>query len=706
MSEDIHIKNEKIKSDFSDSVNENDEKVENKEKTESEEKNSLDDEDEDNKILSLFEPESSKNIENKTKKKKDSDEVGEGEGEGEAEDEEDNDDEDDIFDDDDYDDDDDDEDNDRSDISSDDKKKKDPYRYYINSKVANFIFFENLEKGDYLYGIEENKYYKVLKINSKEANYVDKYDITLELVDNLKAKKQKEKNEMKKVSGNILFKGLNFKNNKNENKEKNKKEDKTENINPEINEDEKKESKIDKNNKQKNVKTLKNNIKETNESDKKKLDEEKGKEDKENGENKENKEDKKDGDNKKDKKESNKDKNKENDKEKEKKEKEKEEEKINKKEEKNEKKEKAQKKEVKKEKEKEDEKEKGEKEEKNNEKDEKEELKKEKEKNKEENNEEKVKEKDNENEKIKEKKPSNIEQNESTKKAKSTKKNNNKKITVTLTMKDYSKYTDLQKITIFYINYLNFFHKIDMTININCSISNIINKFQKLYHIPIDKYSEEKPPLLVFINNKKYSPLNSLKKKYFTPNKFDYKNDYVIILEKENHKFEEIDLGTRNTYLNLKGVKIPHFVFSAYYNLQVESFIISKNILNLECEIYELKKEMNINIDPENEKGSKKIAKEFLDLNWKERCSLITIIKSSAMKKSKENYDANCFEINRKFILTQGKVYVFLITTSNKKVYAFNPRHLAKEGLVIISKDDKAILNGFKSKKISDFIAY
>ena len=81
-----------------------------------------------------------------------------------------------------------------------------------------------------------------------------------------------------------------------------------------------------------------------------------------------------------------------------------------------------------------------------------------------------------------------------------------------------------------------------MIININCSINNIITKFQKIYHIPKDRFSEEKPPLLVFINNKKYSPLNSVKNKYFTPNKFDYKNDYVIILEKENYKFEEIVL--------------------------------------------------------------------------------------------------------------------------------------------------------------------
>ena len=62
-------------------------------------------------------------------------------------------------------------------------------------------------------------------------------------------------------------------------------------------------------------------------------------------------------------------------------------------------------------------------------------------------------------------------------------------------MKDYSKYTFLQKIKIFYINYLNIFHRIDMIININCSINNIVNQFQKLYHIPCDRYSDDTKPL-------------------------------------------------------------------------------------------------------------------------------------------------------------------------------------------------------------------
>ena len=224
-----------------------------------------------------------------------------------------------------------------------------------------------------------------------------------------------------------------------------------------------------------------------------------------------------------------------------------------------------------------------------------------------------------------------------------------------------------------------------MLININCSIKELVNEFSKLYHIPTERFSE-KSPISFFINGKKYSSSNDIRKKFFIPNKFDYKNDYIILMEKGSFNFTEIDMGTRNNYYNLKEIKIPHFVYSSYYNYLIESFIISKNLTTLECEIYEIKKEVYLKIEPNNEKSTKQKIKEFLDLNWKERTNFICTIKSGNIKKSKENYDANCFEINRKFILTHGKMYIFLITSSNKKMYVFNPRHISKEGLFIVSK--------------------
>ena len=617
-------------------------------------KDSLNDEEENKKSES--DSESSKDLDSESN----SEEKGKKDEDKGDEDNEENDDEEDIDDDDDIEDD---EEEDKSGYS-DDKKKKDPYRYYLISKVDYSINIKNLKNGDYLYGIKENKFYKVIDRNTKNSNNADNFTIILSLIDTSKAKTKKAKNEMKKIADNILYTALKYEN-KNWNKEANKDEKK----NLDKKEEEAKGIKNQENSSE-NLKKIENKI-------------EKGDEEKNKGkENEEVKESKNSKDNliqeeKEEIKEDKKEKVEEN---------ENSEEKIKKNEE------------INNEDKKEEIVEKGDKEENT----EKEKKKKEKEQRSDKN--EKGEEKEKENKKDKK---TNEEKNDkkSSKKSKS-----KKKLGLPITIKDYSNYTSLQKINIFYINYLNISHRLDMIIDINSSINDVILTFQKLYHFYCDKYSDEKPPLIVFINNKRYSPLSKTKNKYFIPTKFDYKNDFLVILEKETYKFEEYDMGRNRHYssnkVNLKGAKVPHFVYSSYYNLQVESFIITKNIQYLECEVYELKKEFYFNIDPGNKRVSKKKIKDFLDLNWKEKSTLICVVKSGALRKSKDNYDGNCFEINKKFILLHGKIYIFVVTSSNKRVYTFNPRDFHNNGLIIVTRDDKGILNGFKAKRISDFIAY
>lgn len=529
-------------------------------------------------------------LSNDHEEENDQEEENDNEEENDDEDEEENDD------DDDDEDDNDDEEEEKSSIDYSEKKKKEPYHAYLNSKIENSNYLHLLEKGDYIYNKEQNKFYKIVKNDENNLSSSEKkkeHNIVIELIDNLKSKSKKEKNQMKKMSENIILK-------KASDKEINEKKDEENNN---LKENEGIEEKKD------NEKILKENIEEKDIIDKNKFvgilqNEIKNQINKKEDNNIESKE--KDI--------------------------------INIK------------------------------------------------------NNEIIKEKENyKGKKINEEKlPIN--------------KNIKTKNYINITIKDYSKYTFLQKIKIFYINYLNISYSIKMLININCSIKELVNEFSKLYHIPTERFSE-KSSISFFINGKKYSSSNDIRKKFFIPNKFDYKNDYIILMEKGSFKFDEIDMGTRNNYYNLKEIKIPHFVYSSYYNYLIESFIISKNLTTLECELYEIKKEAYLKIEPNNEKSTRQKIKEFLDLNWKERTNFICTIKSGNIKKSKENYDANCFEINRKFILTHGKMYIFLITSSNKKMYVFNPRHISKEGLFIVSKDNKSILNGFKAKKISDFIA-
>ena len=291
-------------------------------------------------------------------------------------------------------------------------------------------------------------------------------------------------------------------------------------------------------------------------------------------------------------------------------------------------------------------------------------------------------------------------------KEKNTKKNKKPKNTnLKEVIRDFSEYTFFQKIRIIYLNSLNnpvvFYHKI----NINCSIKEIVNQFLSLYHFKHEKYSD-KVPLFFFINGKKHSTSNRTRNKFFIPTKFDYKNDYVLILEKQNLKLKEFDLGTRSNYLNLRGALIPHVVYNSLYNFDIDSFIISKDLVSLECQIFEFKKEINIRQHTDNERTIKQKLKDILDLNWKEKSNLIATIKSVKVQKSKDNYNANLFELSRRFIMPQGKIYIFLIKSSYKKLYAFCGRHISSEGIFIVSKNDKSLLNGFRGKTMSDFVAY
>ena len=281
--------------------------------------------------------------------------------------------------------------------------------------------------------------------------------------------------------------------------------------------------------------------------------------------------------------------------------------------------------------------------------------------------------------------------------------NKNLKNIINISYKEYSNYKIHQRIKIKYINYLNMYLELEISININCSIKDMSEIFSKMYHIPNRSILRLTPSLVIIINNIKYWQYNDIKNKYFIPNKFDYNNDYVIIIEKEYFDFKEVDLGSYSNYLNLKNEKVPHFVCSLYYNFEIGAFIVSKCCLKLKCEIYELKIDKYFNIDFYDEKKTKNKIKEFLDLNWKEKTKLISVIKSDEIKKVVDNFNGIGFKINKKLKLIHGNMYIFLVSSPDNKIYTFNPRSISKEGLIIVSKNDKSILIGFEAKKISDF---
>ena len=264
----------------------------------------------------------------------------------------------------------------------------------------------------------------------------------------------------------------------------------------------------------------------------------------------------------------------------------------------------------------------------------------------------------------------------------------------------FQQYSFYKNVKIYYLNYLNKKFCLNVPININWKIKDFFNYFVKLYHIPNDK-PQNQSSISIFIKNQEISLINN-KKKFFIPSFFDYEKDYIIILEKENMEIINIDLGSQNKRFNFCGKKIPHIVFSSYNNFCVESIIVSNQLNILECDIYEFKEKYYFNLERNLGKYNFKKAKEILlSGDWQKKCKYLTSIKSINSSIYKNNEDAKSFSIWPKIILYHDKSYVFLITSPDLRINVFNSGS-ADQGLFIISNDDKAILNGFNCKIISD----
>ena len=269
---------------------------------------------------------------------------------------------------------------------------------------------------------------------------------------------------------------------------------------------------------------------------------------------------------------------------------------------------------------------------------------------------------------------------------------------------NYKNFSNNKKIKIYYINYLNIKYTLNLLININWKLNQFLDYFSKLYHIPNTK-STYKSIITIFIKNEQFSGKDLIynKKKLFLPTLFDYEKDYIFILEHINNDIINIDLGSKNSKNNFKGEKVPHIVFSSHNNFYVESILVSNKLNFLECEIYVFKDDYYFNLERNIGKYNFKKAKEALSSSdWKNKCKYVTSIKSIKSSPYKNNEDVISFSISNKLILCHDKSYVFLITSPNLNINVFNSGS-GDQGLFIISYDDKAILNGFICKKISDF---
>ena len=266
------------------------------------------------------------------------------------------------------------------------------------------------------------------------------------------------------------------------------------------------------------------------------------------------------------------------------------------------------------------------------------------------------------------------------------------------------KFSVFKKIKIHYLNYLNTKFTFTILININIKLKDFVSMLTKMYHFPNQK-SLNKPNLALFIKGEQYTGkcLNYSNETLFVPSKFDYNKDYVLVLEYQNFDIINIDFGSKNSKYNFQGEKIPHIVFSSYNNFCLESILVSNKLSYLECDIYVFKDEICLNVERNIGKYNLRKAKDILSsIDWKEKCKFLTTIKSIKSSTYKNNDDVISFSITSNLILRHNKTYVFVINTPKININVFNSG-CGDQGLFIISSDDKAILNGFICKILSDF---
>ena len=272
--------------------------------------------------------------------------------------------------------------------------------------------------------------------------------------------------------------------------------------------------------------------------------------------------------------------------------------------------------------------------------------------------------------------------------------------------KDIKEYTLFKKVKMHYLNYFNKKRTIEIIININWKLKEFVDYLIKLYHIP---ETENNSNIILFIKNKLYSGEDIEKNDYklFLPHNFNYQNDNIIIIEKENLDKLNLDLGSSIDKYNFKTREIPHIIYCSYFNFCLESILVSNQLNELECQIYQFyDKITSLNLEPNIGKYYYEKAKGMLSSNWKSKCKYITFIKSLRSTTYRNNGEINeevaSFSINPKINLYHDKVYVFLIKTPSSNINIFESG-ATDQGIFIVSSDNKNIINGFICRKLSDF---
>ena len=262
----------------------------------------------------------------------------------------------------------------------------------------------------------------------------------------------------------------------------------------------------------------------------------------------------------------------------------------------------------------------------------------------------------------------------------------NKEIELEINEENYTDFSTYHNIKVYYINYMNRNLSFNFIVNINNDFKDFCECFKGINNIQSN--------IEIVYRNEKITSLSSYK---FSPDKYDYENDYIIVLELKNTNDISIKTNFYTKYeICIKG-NVPHLIIPKE-NVKVELIKVPPQFQSINIDIYQT----TLNLVHFSVSKQKNLGQKFLAGNWKNDVTLIQNILCSNSKN--KTYDSKEFVISQDLYLKSGITYIFdmyipatHIKVNHKKVYSCDYAN-------IIAQKDRMFIIGYDGKSISDFV--
>jgi hypothetical protein len=226
---------------------------------------------------------------------------------------------------------------------------------------------------------------------------------------------------------------------------------------------------------------------------------------------------------------------------------------------------------------------------------------------------------------------------------------------------------------------------LNFTININNDFKDFSESFKGINNIQSN--------IEIVYKNEKITSLSSY---MFTPDKYDYENDYIIVLELKNTNDISIKTNLNTKYEICNKGNVPHLIIPKE-NVKVELIKVPPQFQSINIDIYQT----SLNLVHFSVSKQKNLGQKFLAGNWKNDVTLIQNILCSNSKN--KTYDSKEFVISQDLYLKNGITYIFDMNIPSTHIKVNHKKAYTCDSANFIAQKDKMFIIGYDGKSISDF---